>query len=152
MSRIADLGAKFVNLPVLIAEYEDAFKEIEQNLTIKGKTLEAALKEQSTWPIYYDARRAELKTLLKYLDGQVSRVRGQLTKRYKENYSRDLGERQLNSYIDQEEEYLRIYELYLECEELYEKYAAAVEAFSKRGFALRDLTLARVNQIQDALL
>lgn len=152
MSRIADLGAKLVNLPALIAEYEQAFENIEANLTIKGKTLDQALKEQSTYPIYYDARRVELKTLMKYLDAQVSRVRGQLTKKYKENYSRELGERQLNSYIDQEEDYLKMNELYLECEELYEKYVAAVEAFTKRGFALRDITLARVNQIQDALL
>ena len=61
MSRIGDLGPKMANLPQLISEYELAFSRIESDLTIRGKTLETALKEQATFPIYYDQRRVELK-------------------------------------------------------------------------------------------
>ena len=152
MSIIDKLGENLCNLPKVIAEFEDAFVAVEKNLTIKGKTLNAAQVEQTAYPFYYAALRAELKTLVNILDMRVSKVRGQLVKKYKENYSRDLGERQLNSYVDQEEPYLQARELYLECEELLEKYSAAVDAFTKRGFALRDLTEARVNDIHDTPL
>lgn len=152
MSRIADLGTNYVNLPVLLEEYDQAFANIERDLSLKGKTIEVALKEQGSMPYFYESRRVELRTVMKYLDLQVAKVRGKLVRRFKETYSRDLGERQLNSYVDQEEEYLKMHELYLECEELYEKYSAAVESFTKRGYALRDLTQARINSIQDTIL
>jgi len=152
MSRIADLGPKLSNIPTLIEEYEKAFADISQHLTLKGKTLQFALKEQSTWPIYYEARRVELKSLVKFLDAQVQRIRGSLTRRLIEANSRDLGERIIAKYVDADPEYMRMYELYLEVEELYEKYSATRDVFDKRGFALRDLTLALQHQLQDTAL
>jgi hypothetical protein len=152
MSRIADLGEKNINLPKLIGEYEDALSTIDDNLKLSGKTHDQALKEQATWPIYYSQRRAELKTLMKYLDAQVASVRGSFSRRYNENYSTKLGERMMERYIDNEEAYVKMYELYLEVAELHDKFDAAVDAFDKRGFALRDITAARVAQIQSALL
>lgn len=147
MSRIPDLGEKNAKLPALLAEYESELDAIEERLRIKGKLLEVAQQEQCAWPMFYEARRVELKTLVKYFDDQVSKVRGTLVRRYTENYSRSLGERAMNSYIDADEAYLKMRELYLEVEELYEKYAAIADAFTKRGFALRDLTTAKVNQL-----
>lgn len=152
MSRLGDLGINFANIPSLIDEYEQAFTTVAENLRLGGKALDHALNEQSTWPIYYAQRRAELKTILKFLDAQVSSTRGTLARRYVENYSRSLGERVMNSYIDSEPEFLRMNELYLEVAELYDKYDSAVDAFDKRGFALRDLTAARIATIQNAIL
>lgn len=152
MSRIADLGVKFSNLPALIAEYEQAFENVEEHLRLGGKALDKSLAEQGAWPIYYAQRRAELKTIMKYLDAQVAAVRGRVARRYNENSSIKLGERMLNNYIDADDEFLKINELYLEVGELHEKYDAAVDAFDKRGFALRDLTAARVASIQNAIL
>lgn len=147
MSRIADLGDKYCNLPDLLDKYNDEIDQIEDRLRIKGKLLEVAQQEQCAWPMFYEVRRVELKTLVKYFEGQVALVRGQLVRRYTENYSRALGDRILNNYIDAEEPYIKIRELFLEVEELYEKYSAVADAFTKRGFALRDLTTAKVNQL-----
>lgn len=152
MSRLADLGHQYNNLPNLIAEYEDAFADVAEHLRLAGKMLEVAQKEQGAWPIYYATRRAELKTILDYLDDRVSAKRGELAKRYVENYSRQVGERVMNSFIDSEPEYLKIRELYLEVEDLYRRYDAAVDAFDKRGYAIRDITNARINQLQNSQL
>lgn len=152
MSRIIDLGLNYSKLPTLIAEYEDAFANVEEHLKLTGKILDTALKEQGAWIIYYAQRRAELKTVLKYLDDRVSAVRGALAKRYVENYPRSLGERVMSSYIDSEPEYLNIRELYLEVEDLYARYDAAVDAFEKRGYALRDITNARIHSLQTSQL
>lgn len=148
MSRIGDLGPNLANLPNIIASYEDALQQAREVLPIENKTLERAHKEQCAWIGYFDERRAELKTLVKYLMANESKVRGQLVRRYTERSTRALGERAMNSYIDSEAEYLAAHELLLEVEELYEKYTAVVEAFNKRGFALRDITAARVADVQ----
>lgn len=147
MSRIPDLGDKFTNLPQLLDEYEKEVDLVEDRLRIKGKLMEEAQREQCSWPIFYEARRVELKTLVKYFDDQVSKIRGAAVRRYTEEYSRQLGERVMNGYIDADPSYLKMRELFLEVEELYEKYVAIGDAFTKRGFALRDLTTAKVNQL-----
>lgn len=150
MSRIQDLGNKLANLPTVIAEYEEAFIDVKTHLKLTGKTLEQAQKEQGSWTIYYSSRRAELKTLLKYLDDLVSATRGNVTKRYVENYSRSVGERVLATFVDADPEYLKMRELYLEVEDLYNRYDAAVDAFERRGYTIRDITNARINNLHNS--
>lgn len=147
MTRIADLGKQNANLPDMIMAYVDELDLAGDRLKIKGKSLEVAQQEQCAWPIFYEVRKAELKILVKHFNAEVSRVRGNLSRRFNENYSRQLGERMINSYIDAEDEYLKMNQLLLEVDELYEQYGAVCDAFTKRGFALRDLTTAKVNQL-----
>lgn len=152
MSRIADLGKDFKNLPAIIAEYDDHLIEAAGRLSIKGKIIEEALKEQAAWPVFYDEKRRELKTLVKFLDSRVNAVRGKLYRAYTEQYSRELSDRVKDKYIDNEAEYAKIYEVYLEIEELAEKYEAVVDAFKTRSFALRDITTLRINQMHTGTL
>lgn len=147
MSRI-----KLTDIPTFIERYENDLSTYQENLTISGKTLERALKEQPTWSAYYGERLVELNTVVKYLEGQVKMVRGRLTAQYNENYNPSLSERMMDKYIDREQEYLSIYDLLLEVKEIQGKYELVLEAFNRRGFALRDITLARVNEIQEASL
>lgn len=152
MSRIADLGQNFENLPSLLAQYDEHIEAAPERLAVKGKVIEEALKEQAAWPVFYDEKRRELNTLVKYLDARVADTRGKLTRQYNENYSRDLAERTREKYIDNEAEYITVYQVYLEVYELAEKYEAVVDAFKTRSFALRDIVTLRVNQLQTGIL
>lgn len=136
------------DIPKIIEQYENDLSEYSNNLTIRGKTLETALKEQPTWSAYYGERAVELSTVVKFLESQIKRVRGKLTVQYNENYNPALSERMMDKYIDREEEYLSMNELYLTIKELYDKYELVLDAFNRRGFALRDLTAARVAEVQ----
>ena len=108
-----------------------------------------ALKEQCSWPVHYGMLKAEITKLLRYLDNRINSVRGALTRRYIETYSRDLGEKARERYIDNEADYMRLYELYIEVEELKDKLATICDAFDRRGFALRDWTALKVNELTD---
>jgi hypothetical protein len=152
LSRIADLGKKYEKLPAIIAEYDAHLDEAQSRIAIKGKIIEEALKEQAAWPVFYDEKRRELNTLVKFLDAKVSYVRGKLTRDYTERYSRELSDRVKDKYIDNEDEYMSIYEVYLEVLELAEKYDAVVDAFKVRGFALRDITQLRIAQMNQGSL
>ena len=152
MSLIADLGKDAVNLPNILDEYETALEGYEKNLVIKGKKLEHANSEHPGWQSYYDERRIELHTLVKYFEVQISRVRGTLFKSYTETYSRELDGRSKDRYIDHESEYLKINEIYLEVKDLHDRYAAVVDAFRSRGFALNNITKIRVAALEDAVI
>lgn len=147
MSAIGLLNGNLNQLLDVISQYETDLNEYEQHLTLKGKTLEYALKEQPTWSAYYGERAVELSTLVKHLEVQIKRVRGKLTVQYNENYNPSLSERMTEKYIDRESEYLSIYELYLEVKELLDKYEMILESFNRRGFALRDITAAKINSV-----
>lgn len=148
MSRIDALKRDFSTLPDILAEYDDALENARLLLPIAGKTLDLAQKEQCGGYAFFDERRAELKTLVKFMNAQVDKVRGELTRKYM-GASRDMGERIIAKYIDSEPTYLSMYELLLEVEEVYDKYNAVVEAFTKRGYALKDLTAARIAEIHN---
>jgi hypothetical protein len=152
MSAVEKISSSLARLPDLIMQFEEDLTGIEDILAVRGKTLEHALKEQAAYPYYFDSRRCELKTLAKFLEANMSSVRGKLTRQYIEQSSRALSERVMNSYIDHESEFATAHVLYLEAFELLEKYEAISEAFTKRGYALRDITAARTKDVHNAIL
>lgn len=146
------VGKNNENLPAILAVYNEDIDQAKARLELKGKTLGFANKEQIAWLVHYDQQRAEAKILVKHLQSQVDRVRGQCTVKYVENYSRELSERTRDKYIDKDDEFLTINELLLETEEVYEKLNSIVEAFKARGYALRNLVEVNVHQITDTPL
>lgn len=152
MSRVGELGKEFNNLPAVIASYQEDLDQAETILPIKGKMLDDAFKEQCAWPVYYATKKAEVKTLVKFMESQVAKVRGQKTKKLVENHSRDLGERLIDKYINADEDYLKINAVLLEVEEIYDMFSGIMDAFDKRGFALRDITAAKINELHRDIL
>jgi len=148
LSLIERLGEDYKNLPVILAEYEKGLEEVEANIAIKGKNLEAANAEHSSWYYYYESRRAELSTLEKFFDAKTAAARGRLFKKFTETYNRDLSDRQKEHYINNEEAYLKQNEVYLEIREIYKKYEAVCEAYKSRGFKLNNITKIRVASLE----
>lgn len=154
MSRIPDLGAKLQHLPKILDGYEKALKDVVDHINIEGKTIEVANRENAHWQNYYDERRIELRTLVKYFEARVKKVRGKLFKSYTSGpkSNQQYSDRVKDKYIDNEDAYLTMYEVYLEVEEMYEKYEGAVKAFQTRGYALNNITKARVAQVESDII
>ena len=152
MSKISALGNNEENLPKILQQYEGDLASADQHLSIKGKFLEQANKENPSWQVYYDQRRVELHTILKYLDAKVQSVRGKLFRSYTESHQRELSDRAKDKYIDNEEKYLTRLHLYLEVKEVYDKYESIVNGFTARGYALNNITRARVANVHNTEL
>ena len=148
MSLIGRLGENYKNLPDILAEYELILADAEGHILTKGKTLGNANAEHASWQYYYDSRMADLSMLVKYFQGQVDATRGRLFKKMTSATSLELSDRQREKFIDNDEQYLEKYEVYLEVLGLYEKYKAASEAFKSRGYALMNITKARVADVE----
>ena len=147
-----DIGIDYENLPDVLIKYEDILDGAYDNLTIKGKTLEAANREQPVLLFTYDQHRVELETLLKYFEYQSNKVRSNLFKNFTENFSIELGDRAKQLYIDREPTFNTINSLLLEVRELCKKYESLAEAFKARGYALKNITDARINQIYNEVI
>lgn len=160
MSRIPDLGdnkatdlnVRFKNLPTILGDYRNDLDTAENDLTIEGKSLEKANRENPSRQYYYHQRFVELGILTKYFEREVERVRGKLFKGLTENNNRDLSDRAKDKYIDNEQAYLDMNEFYLEVKEVKDMYEAIIEAFRNRGYALNNITKTRVAQLEDVLL
>ena len=152
MSLIECLGKDYKNLPDIIAEYEKGLENVKPHLLLENKKLETANVEQPGWQLYYESRRAELHSLVKFFESKTAAVQGELFRKYTEKYTRELSDRQKDKYITNEKKYLNQYEIYLEIKEIYEKYVAVCNAFVSRGYALNNITKIRVASIEDAII
>lgn len=158
MSKIPDLGdskstdikEKFKNLGIILGNYVAEKADAEQQIKIEGKSLEKANRENASLKYYYHQRLVELTTLTKYLEREVDRIRGKLFRGFTyPNYNVDLSDRAKDKYIDNEQAYLDIHEIYLEVKEVRDDYDSLVQAFTDRGYALKNITAARVAQLED---
>lgn len=147
-----ELGENYKNLDKVLEPYLSALDDLDINLAIKGKLLEHSNREQASWLSYYDQRRIELSTLVRFFEQEVKRIRGILFKQFVESYPRDLSDRQIDKYIDSEQAYLDINEKYLAIKEVYDQFTGAVDAFIQRGYALRNITNIRVNNLEDVII
>lgn len=160
MSKIADLGnskavsvgERYANLGKILQVYDEALRDLEADLKIRGKSLEDANRENPSLYSYYDQRRVELKTLVEFIEKDVERTRSRLFRSLTENSNRELSDRAKNQYIDGEPAYLDVYEIYLEVKEMYEQYNSAIEAFKLRGYALKNITEIRVASLESVVL
>lgn len=151
MSIRKQLGDNYKNLGKILAPYITDLNNKDENIILKGKNLEFANKEQVAWISYYDERRIELETFVKFFNAELLNVRATLFKAM-EQYPRELSDRMKDKYIDGNDEYLKVYELYLSVKELYNHYVSIVETFKARGFALRNITEIRINSLEDVTI
>lgn len=154
MSALDAIIENLDKLPDMLDEYEQMIdeEEVAKNLQIKGKVLERANTEQAGWLMYYSSRKAEIYSVMKWMETKLSAVRGRYFKTYTEHYSRELSDRQKDKYIDNEAEVLAQMEIYLRVKELHEKYQAVVDAFQARGYALKNITEIRIRSLEDTVI
>lgn len=152
MSILSKIGPKNENLAAVLSKFESEIEHVFDILTIEHKTLEQANRENASWHYFFASRKAELSTLVKYFESEVESVRGKLFKTLTKTNQRDMSDRAKDKFIDAEESYLAIYELFLEVKEVYDKYSAVVEAFVVRGYALNNITKARVAEVHNMVI
>lgn len=139
-------------LPDLLARYDLDIEQAKDKLSMVGKTAGQALREQPTDSAYYAMRKAEVNKLVKFMELQIDACRSRLFRKYTDIPSKELSDRTKDKYIDNEKEYLELYEVLLEIKEVHEKFDAVCTAFDRRGFALRDWTSLRVHEMESYVI
>jgi hypothetical protein len=151
-SIIDRLGDKYENLPDVLAQYETEFADITKHLKMKGKPLDEMLIEQASWVGHYQIRLAELKTLRKFFDTQIEKVRGKLWKHYTESYNRELNYRDKENYVNFDAGLVELKHWYHDISEMEDRYAAACEALQQKGFMLNAIVKAKTGGFDTIML
>lgn len=139
-------------LPTIVDEYSKILDEAPSALTMKGKTIEQCLKEQASEPIVYADIKAELETIHKGLNKSLDALRSRLYRQYVEKYTRALSDRAIDKFIDGDDDVNAYLDLIIMVKEQLDRSSAVLNAFDTRGFALRDVTQIRINQLHKTLL
>lgn len=140
------------NLVEILDEYDQVFDKAEQDLEIAGKTLHDANKDQPNHMSFYGSKLVELKALQKFVDMHANSIRGTLWSEYKEKYSITLGTKDIDQYCNKEEKFININQLVILVHESVGHFEALLEAFRARGFALRNITEARIAEVSEFVL
>lgn len=152
MSIILQIKPDLSNLGDILDTYEQAFESFKDDVRLNGKQIGKANSENPSLLAYYDERRAELKSILQFVEMHLDKIRGELWQQYTEVHSRELNAKDKEMYIKKDPKYLKVYQLFLCVQELYNKYIAAVDAFVNRGFSLRNISNLRVAQVDTGLI
>jgi hypothetical protein len=142
----------FNNLPALINEFDTILEDAAQNLTMKNKTLEEANREQPSWYCYYNSKYQEIKSLNKIIENMAAQKKGQLWKQYTTTSNISLKITDMEQYINSDIEYMKYKNYLIIVEEMVGMFNSLVKAFEARGYSLRNITDARVHEVQFAVL
>lgn len=149
MNLIKTIKKDFSLLPDLIERYEKEYKDAIDIIKIEEGQLNEANRKHSGHQLYYDQKKAELHSLVKFMDMKVNTIKSSLYVSYTQTHDRDLTETGKKTYIEGESAYLDMYQLSLEVKELHEKYQALSSAFQSRGYAINNLTKMAIATIED---
>lgn len=152
MSVLSLLESNLSNFQKIIEHFENELEKAEQHLTLKNKSLHDANVEQPAYYVFYSQLHEEVKTLERFIENRMLNKKGKLWRDFKEHHSIQLSSTDITNYIEGDKDYAKLHTYSLIIGELVGNYASVVKAFEQRGYALKNLTLMRVHEIQQAIL
>lgn len=136
----------------VLADYESKLDNVEEHISIKGKTLAEVNKEHASWQYYYSARKVEIKSLCDYVEQCLEHLKGRLYVKYNEKNNKTLTHQQIDRYINKDDEYLALFEVVLAVRECKDTFQEIVNAYQSRGYAIKNLTELHIHLIQNDII
>ncbi len=152
MSSIFRLKDDLSNLPEIIDKYDDVVAEAEDDLRIHNKTLEEANREQPELLYKYYKLHTELRAMRKHAENLLEQKKGEVWIKVKTKHSIDLGTRDLEQYVKKDATVMTYRKMFLVVDEMADNFEKITKAFETRGYALKNITEARIHQLNHMLL
>lgn len=150
MSTISDIGDESLRgLPAAMVRIENKIKDWKTDIRLDGKNLQSAVVEQPSLLAYYDQITVEANTIVKYIAMLEKKVRGERLKYIKEHAAHDYTDTALQRLIDGDKEYIKMHQVLLEVEELYDKCKSIVESFKQRSYCLNNIVKIRESELEN---
>ncbi len=141
--------------PKVLVEYleecEEAYDRGKGKLFVQGK-LEEEAAQHAGWIGRYDEMRAELEALKKYYEGKSRAKRGELYRKYLENYARSLQKQDIEQFINADADWQKTDEVLQEISLVHDKMESLVKALQAKGWNIGHVVKLRVQGLEDSLV
>ena len=142
----------FAQLLNIISEYDNYVDKAEPLFDLKLKKLEEVCQTIPKNLSAYDRYYQELKTVAEWLVIKREKIQAKLWKKYLEGYPRALSAKDIQMYIQGDNEYVQFSEIMLEVDNIKNKMQSIVKAFEQMGWMISNITKLRIAELQDAVL
>lgn len=136
-------------LPDAIKFYEIELNNARTEIKIRG-SLEKAASDLPGLIEHRFSQLQEIEAILEYLNIQHRKLRSKWFKKYLENYQRALSSRDVEKYVDGEQEVVDYSELINEFALLRNKWLAVIKGFDQKQWQITNITKLRVAGMDDA--
>lgn len=122
------------------------------DLKIDGKNLETCCIQHASLLAFYDEVQVQMKYSLNKAKLLELKTKGEIFVHIKETSKKDYTDSAIKLVIDCNPEYIKIKEVVLMVEEVYDRAESVVESFRTRSFDLRNIISIRENSLQDVII
>lgn len=137
----------------ILSDYSVLRDEANAILEIEGKTIRKALMEQTAYQAFYDQKKGELQSLMKfYSEVEMGPVKAKAWKDLTQGSSISLNNKDKEYYLRANGEINKMETTYILMEEMYLEFDAITDAFRARGFALKHISELLIAQLEDTVL
>jgi hypothetical protein len=124
----------------------------KEHLSLKGKNIEVANVEQTSYLAMYDEIRVDLKSLLSYYEVKVRESKAAAWKQINDNSKIDHSDREKDILVNNNIAYQKVNRIFLEIKEMHDTLDSICEQFRNRAFTLNNIVKVRVAALEDITL
>ena len=147
MSEFLKLEDDFSNLNDVLLKYDDLLDCVEEKLIPTGKTLQEANKQMPLDYYLYAKNLQELKSIERFISTILQKKKGEVWAKHKSDQNLDLNTRDLEQYSTSSKTYIQNKTFLLIVQELVGQYEIVVKSFEHLGYKLKDITAAKIAEV-----
>ena len=136
-------------IPDAIKHYEDELQQARYEIKIKGNVEKASADMPGIVEQRFNQLQ-ELEAILNYMNIELRRLRSSYFKKYLENYQRALSSRDVEKYVDGEDEVCDFEAIVNEWALLRNKWLGILKGLDQKQWQITNITKLRVAGLEDA--
>lgn len=153
MSFLLSLGEdRLGEIIPLLAKFEEKIAAAEPIFKLEGRRLEEIMRTLPHYQSSYDQSLQEVKGLEDWVTTIKDKKVGKLWKKFTEGYSRQLTARDIQAYINADQEIVDLNQIIIEVVVIKNNLAAIVDSIRQIGWMTGSITKLRIAEMQDTIL
>lgn len=140
---------RYEQIPKKLLEIEKKIENWRDDVSLDGKNLQSAVVEQPSLLAYYDQIAVEAGYYVDLMEMIVKKTRAERIRFIRDNFARDYTDSAIQKAVDGDPQYVKVYEIYIEVKEVYDKCKSLVEAFKQRSYSLNNLVKIHENELEN---
>lgn len=151
MTWFSEVTSDIARLPDALEHFENEYWQASDEVKIRGNLEKSAANMPGTVEHRFNQLQ-EIEAILNHMNIQLRRIKSKYFKKYLENYQRALSSRDVEKYVDGEDEVVDYEALVNEVALMRNRWLGIIKALDAKQFQINNITKLRVAGMEDATL